>query len=50
MKKYKFKFNNLTLILMLVGILVAIGCIIVNTLRLINKISGNDIYSYIVSV
>ena len=50
MKKYKFKFNNLTLILMLVGILVAIGCIIVNTLRLINKINGEyalTIYEYL---
>lgn len=50
MKKYKFKFNNLTLILMLVGILVAIGCIIVNTLRLINKVNGEyalTIYEYI---
>jgi hypothetical protein len=50
MKKYKFKFNNLTLILMLDGILVAIGCIIVNALRLISKINGDytlTIYEYI---
>jgi hypothetical protein len=50
MKKYKFKFNNLTLILMLVGILIAIGCIIVNALRLISKINGDytlTIYEYI---
>lgn len=50
MKKYKFKFNALTLILMVVGILIAIGCLVVNVLRLINKINGNygfTIYEYI---
>ena len=50
MKKYKFKFNTLTLILMLVGILVAIGCIVVNAIRLFKKLNGDyalTIYEYI---
>ncbi len=50
MKKYKFKFNTLTLILMLVGILVAIGCVVVNVLRLVSKINGDyqlTVYEYI---
>ena len=40
MKKYKFKFNKQTLILMIVGILVAIACLVANAFRLITKITG----------
>ena len=50
MKKYKFKFTNLILILMLVGVLVAIGCIVANVFRLFAKINGSyelTIYEYI---
>lgn len=50
MKKYKFKFNKLTLILMVVGILVAVACVVLNVYRLINKINGDyelTIYEYI---
>ncbi len=50
MKKYKFRFNNLTLILMVVGILVALACIVANVYRLTVKISGSyefTLYEYI---
>ena len=50
MKKYKFKFSSLILILMLVGILVAIACIFANVYRLVVKINGNyefTFYEYI---
>ena len=41
MNKYKFKFGKLTIGLMLVGIVVAILCLVLNVIRFLNLINGN---------
>lgn len=50
MNKYKFKFGKLTIGLMLVGIVVAILCLVLNIIRFLNLINGNfelSLYNYL---
>ena len=53
MKKYKFKFNKSILIVGIIGVLVAIACMVMGAIRFLNLIKENiniTIYNYITLV
>jgi len=46
MKSYKYKFSTFAIILMIVGLLLSIGCIVLNLVRYISRIDEGTISTY----